>query len=49
MHQYKVEFRVDGHRTETVVSAHGMSEARKLVEAMYNGCDVHVIVVHTLD
>ncbi len=48
MHQYEVEFRVNGTRSETVVSAYSMSEARKLVEAMYSGSDVKVICVHTL-
>ena len=45
MNQYKVEFTVNGRRTETIVSASDAFYARKLVEAQYSGNRVTIIRV----
>ena len=45
MPQYKVVFRVNGSRSETVVSANSSTAARKLIEAQYAGQKVSIISV----
>ena len=45
MNQYKVEFYVNGKRSETVVSATDAFNARKIVEAQYSGNRVTIIRV----
>ena len=45
MNQYKVEFYVNGKRSETIVSAYDSFSARKLVETQYVGNRVTIIRV----
>ena len=40
MHQYLCSFSIDGKRTEQIVSANGMLEAKKIIEAQYKGCRI---------
>ncbi len=49
MKQYEVVFRVDGRRTETVVSAYTRSDAEKLVEAQYSGSKVSIIRISSVN
>ena len=45
MPQWKVEFRVDGRRSEIIVSAYTSFDARKIVESQYSGSRVTIIRV----
>ena len=45
MPQWKVVFRVNGTRSETIVSAYTSYDAKKLVEAQYFGQKVSFITV----
>ena len=37
MYQYKCTFRVNGNRTEQIVSANTAYDARQIIEAQYSG------------
>ncbi len=45
MKQFKVNFTVDGRKSEQIVSATGFSEAKKIVEAQYANSKVIIINV----
>ena len=40
MYTYKVEFYVNGRRTEQIIRANSYNDARKLIEAQYANCKV---------
>ena len=42
MDRYSVKFSIDGRRTEEIVSANSSSDARKFVEARYNGSKITI-------
>lgn len=40
MFQYKCDFSVNGRRTQMIVSAMSMIDAKKIVEAQYQNCKI---------
>ena len=48
MYQYLVKFRVNGIRTETIVSAYSPIHARKLVQEMYDGSKIMFINIEKI-
>lgn len=43
MNRYRLTFTVNGRRTETVVQAHSMNEAKQIILAQYAGANVRFI------
>jgi hypothetical protein len=43
MNSYEIKFRVNGGTSVTQVQAHNASQAKKLVQTMYDGA----VVIHT--
>ena len=41
MRDYLVKFSVDGRRTEQIVKARSVTDAKRLIEAQYAGCKIH--------
>lgn len=47
MYTFCLTFTVNGKRTEQIVRAHTIGDARKLIEAQYQGCSIrHIITGH---
>ena len=46
MREYRVRFRVNGHLSETIVTAYSSTEAKRIVEAQYSGADIKIIQVY---
>ena len=47
MYTFCLAFTVNGKRTEQIVRAHTIMDARKLIEAQYQGCSIrHISTGH---
>lgn len=47
MYTFCLTFTVNGKRTEQIVRAHTIMDARKLIEAQYQGCSIrHISTGH---
>lgn len=43
MNYYRLTFTVDGRRTEQVVRAYSLNEAKAIIKSQYQGCRINFI------